>query len=100
MNPRSILAFLLAAITLLFAASPAAAQAPQSSINLNAYQCPADYDRVSDCTKLGGVVVSVTQDGQPHGEIVSSATEGAELGAMSVDDRPLDRRRTAPGNGH
>jgi hypothetical protein len=78
-----MLAFLLAATALLFAALPAAAQAPQSSINLNAYQCPADYDQVSDCTRLDGVVVSVTQDGQPHGEIVSSATEGVELEVMS-----------------
>ena len=83
MNPRSILAFLLAATALLVAALPGAAQASQSSINLNAYQCPADYDRVSDCTKLDGVVVSVTQDGQPHGELVSSATEGAELEVLS-----------------
>ena len=83
MNPRSMLAFLLAATALLVAALPGAAQASQSSINLNAYQCPADYDRVSDCTKLDGVVVSVTQDGQPHGELVSSATEGAELEVLS-----------------
>jgi len=83
MNPRSMLAFLLAATALLFAALPAAAQAPQSSINFNAYQCPADYAQVSDCTKLDGVVVSVIQDGQPHGEIVSSATEGAELEVVS-----------------
>lgn len=83
MNPRSMLACLIAATALLFAALPGAAQAPQSSINLNTYQCPADYDQVSDCTKLDGVVVSVTQDGQPHGELVSSATEGAELEVMS-----------------
>lgn len=82
MNPRSMLASLLAAIALLFAALPAAAQAPQSSVNLNTYECPAGYERVSDCTKLDGVVVSVTQDGQPHGKLVSSATEGAELDVM------------------
>jgi hypothetical protein len=82
MNPRSLLAFLLVATALLFAALPAAAQAPQSSINLNAYECPAGYDPVSDCTKLDGVVVAVTQDGQPHGEVTSSAVEGAELNVM------------------
>ena len=82
MNPRSMLAFLLVATALLFAALPATAQAPQSSINLNAYECPAGYDRVSDCTKLDGVVVAVTQDGQPHGEVTSSAAEGAELDVM------------------
>jgi len=80
MNIQPMLALLLTA--LIFAAPSATAHAPQSSISLNAYQCPADYDQVSDCTRLDGVVVSVTQDGRPHGEIVSSATEGAELEVM------------------
>ncbi len=79
---RHVPYLLLALLALVLAARPAGAQAPSSSVNLNAYHCPAGYDQVSDCTKLEGVVVGVTQDGQPLGEITTSASEGAELDVM------------------
>lgn len=82
MRHRLVSPVLFALIALVLAALPAGAQAPQSSLNLNAYQCPAGYDRISDCTKLGGVVVAVTQDGQPLAELTSSASEGASLEIM------------------
>jgi len=79
---HSLLSFfssVLAVFALVLAVLPAGAQAPGSYLNLNAYQCPADYDQISDCTKLSGVTVAVTQDGQPLGTVVSSATEGSTL---------------------
>jgi hypothetical protein len=82
MKRRPIYSLLFAIFTLLLAAVPTGAQAPESFLNLNAYQCPADYDQVSDCTKLGGVVVAVSQDGQPLGQVITSASEGATLDLM------------------
>ncbi len=82
MKRHSILSFLFAIFTLALAVLPAGAQAPQSQLNVNAYQCPAGYDQISDCTKLSGVTVAVTQDGQPLDTVTSSATEGATLDLM------------------
>ncbi|MEJ7761772.1 MAG: hypothetical protein WKF80_03170 [Thermomicrobiales bacterium] len=79
---HSIFSFFVAIVALALAVIPAGAQAPQSELNLNAYQCPADYDQISDCTKLSGVTVAVSQDGQPLGTVTSSATEGATLDLM------------------
>ena len=92
-QPLTTLRRLVITLTLLFGAlagsvlgvAPASAQtpeAPASELNLNAYHCPADYDQVSDCTKLDGVSVDVTQDGQPLGQVVSKASEGATLDLM------------------
>lgn len=82
MKTRMIPSVLFAIFALVLAALPAGAQAPPSSVNLNAYRCPADYNQVSDCTKLEGVVVQVNQDGQPLDEITTSASEGATLEVM------------------
>ncbi len=79
---RRIPFLLLALIALALVARPAGAQAPPSSVNINAYHCPTGYDQVSDCTKLEGVVVQVNQDGQPLDEVTTSASEGAELEVM------------------
>jgi hypothetical protein len=68
--------------SLVLPTASASAQAPPSSLNLNAYQCPSGYDQISDCTKLADVVVNVKQDGQPLGQLVSRADEGATLDLM------------------
>lgn len=89
-HPFTTLRRLVVALTLLLGALagpaliavPASAQAEESYLNLNAYHCPADYDQVSDCTKLDGVAVDVTQDGQPLGQLVSRADEGVTLDLM------------------
>ncbi len=79
MKYRHIFPLLFAVFTLVLTAIPTSAQAPESSLNLNAYHCPAGYDQVSDCTKLGDVYVDVYQDGQYLDQVVSSASEGATL---------------------
>lgn len=83
MKYRSLFPLLFAVFAMLLSAIPAGAQAPASSLNLNAYHCPAGYDQVSDCTKLGDVYVDVYQDGQPLGQVVTSASEGATMDLMS-----------------
>jgi hypothetical protein len=60
-------------------ATPAAAQASPATVNVNSYQCPAGYDRVSDCIKIGGVVVSVTADGEVAGEVTTIPEAPAEI---------------------
>jgi hypothetical protein len=89
-HPLTTLRRLIVALTLLLGALggsvlgavPAGAQSPESELNLNAYHCPADYDQVSDCTKLDGVTVDVSQDGQPLGQLVTKASEGVTMDLM------------------
>lgn len=82
MTYRHFLSLIFTMSALLVATMPASAQAPESSLNLNAYHCPADYDQVSDCTKLADVYVDVKQDGQPLDQVVTRADEGATLDLM------------------
>jgi hypothetical protein len=79
MNFRRLPPMVFALVLLALAVVPVGAQAPQSSLTLNAYQCPADYDEVSDCVRLGGVAVSVKQDGQEIGPLTTLAAEGVSL---------------------
>lgn len=82
MTYRHLLPLVFTLCALLLGAVPVGAQAPQSTLNLNAYHCPADYDRVGDCTKLADVYVDVIQDGQPLGQVVTRPDEGATLDLM------------------
>jgi hypothetical protein len=82
MTTKHLLSAVLAAMALLLAAIPAGAQAPESSLNLNAYYCPAGYDQVSDCTRLADVYVNVKQDGQPLGQVVTRSDEAVTLDLM------------------
>ena len=82
MTRQTFLSFVFALFALALAIIPAGAQAPLSQLNLNAYQCPAGYDQIMDCTKLSGVTVAVSQDGQPLATVTSSAAEGATLDLM------------------
>jgi len=76
-RPFSILA--IASMLFLMLAAPAGAQAAPATVNVNSYQCPAGYDQVSDCIKTGGVVVSVSADGQVVGEVTTFPEGPAEV---------------------
>jgi hypothetical protein len=82
MRHRHLLLLIFTLWALLLAAVPISAQAPQSTLNLNAYHCPAGYDEIGDCSKLADVYVDVSQDGQPLGQVVTRADEGATLDLM------------------
>jgi hypothetical protein len=57
----SILAFV--AMMFMLVVVPVGAQPAPAMVNVNSYLCPADYDQVSDCLKIGDVTVSVSADG-------------------------------------
>jgi hypothetical protein len=67
------LCFLLGLVSILMMLFPAGAgaQTTQSSVNLNTYSCPAGYDQVSDCTKIGGVTVRVIANGEIVADVVT-----------------------------
>jgi hypothetical protein len=71
-----IAALALFAIALLLGPGRAMAQTTVTTATLNSWLCPAGYDRVSDCTKIGGVIVSLTADGEFLAEVTTVAEEG------------------------
>ena len=79
MNARRLITLIFGMMLLLLAAAPAGAESPRSYVNLNSWYCPADYDQVSDCTKIGDVFVRVTADGQVVDEVATRSSEGVEV---------------------
>ncbi|MDQ3512479.1 MAG: hypothetical protein M3462_02260, partial [Chloroflexota bacterium] len=76
MKRLPILSFVAAIFALALAVLPAGAQTAPAELNLNAYQCPADYDQISDCVKLSGVVVDVAQNQAFLTQLVTSNAAG------------------------
>ena len=76
---------MLAAMGLLLALvlGPGVARAQQGTVSINAYLCPADYDRILDCSRLQGVVVSVKQDGQEIGPLTTLLAEPVQVGVLA-----------------
>ena len=81
MKRLPFLSFAFAIFALALTILPAGAQTEPAELNLNAYQCPADYDQISDCVKLSGVAVDVKQNQAQLVQLVTSAESGvtAEL---------------------
>jgi len=71
---------LLALIALLFAfvASPVGAQ-PTATVNVNSWLCPAGYDQIMDCLKIGDVTVAVAADGVPVGTVTTTSASSADI---------------------
>ena len=83
LGAESILTLVAMLMLLLVAgAGSASAQAPQSSVSINSYSCPPDYDQVSDCTKIGGVVLRVLEDGQQLADVTTVPEAPAEVEVM------------------
>jgi hypothetical protein len=62
-----------------FAAAPIGAQPAPATVNVNSYLCPADYDQVSDCLKIGDVTVSISADGSVIGEVTTIPESSADI---------------------
>lgn len=73
-----VMVFGLAAATAVSAGAQDA-QAVQTYVNVNSYSCPADYDQISDCQKIGDVVVSVLANDVEVGPVTTVAAEGAPV---------------------
>ena len=73
-----LLTLALLALLGLPAGAAASSQTQQSFINLNSYDCPAGYDEVADCEKIGGVVVSILVDGTEIGPYTTEVGSGVE----------------------
>lgn len=70
--PDAIVALVVMLLLLMTAGTGStSAQGPQSSVSINSYSCPADYDQVSDCTKIGGVTVRVLEDEEEPVEVTT-----------------------------
>lgn len=83
LRPEAILSLVAMLMLLLVSgATSASAQAPQSSVSINSYACPPDYDQVSDCTKIGGVTVRVLEDGQQLADVTTVPEAPAEVDVM------------------
>jgi hypothetical protein len=72
-----------AALMLALVATPVGAQ-PSATVSVNSWLCPAGYDQISDCLKIGDVTVAITADGVPVGEVTTTAAASADL-AVPVD---------------
>ena len=60
-------------------AGTATAQAPQGTVSIHTYACPADYDQVSDCTRIGGVSIRVSTDAPSSSDVVTIAEAPVEV---------------------
>lgn len=61
----------------------AGAQGGSATVNINSYSCPAGYDRVADCTKIGGVTVRVMADGQTVADVTTVPDSSANVEVLS-----------------
>lgn len=83
LGPESILTLVAMLILLLLAGTgSASAQAPTSTVSINSYSCPPDYDQVSDCTKIGNVSVRVIEDGQQLADVTTVPESPVEVDVM------------------
>lgn len=81
--PEAVLTLIAMLMLLLVGgAGHASAQAPQSTVSINTYSCPSDYDQVSDCTKIGGVTLRVLEDGQQLADVTTVPEAPAEVEVM------------------
>ncbi|HEV2129199.1 MAG TPA: hypothetical protein VGR22_11325 [Thermomicrobiales bacterium] len=62
-----------------FGMPTAAAQPAPALMSINSWLCRSDYDRISDCEKIGGVIVSIRSDGQVVGEVTTVADSAVEI---------------------
>lgn len=76
---------LLALVTMFLLLIPASAnaQAVQSFVSINSYLCPTGYDQVSDCTRIGGVVIRVIADGQVVAEVTTVPESPVDVEVLS-----------------
>ncbi|MDQ4044517.1 MAG: thrombospondin type 3 repeat-containing protein [Chloroflexota bacterium] len=77
--PQSMILALLALAFVSFGIPAAAAQPAPAIVGINSWLCPSDYDQISDCEKIGGVVVSIQADGQAVGELTTVANSAVEV---------------------
>jgi hypothetical protein len=76
----------------------AAAQSGQGTVNINSYSCPAGYDQVADCTKVGGVTVRVKADGQPVADVTTVPESSVDVGVLSGSAVQLEVLGGIPAN--
>jgi hypothetical protein len=80
-------AFFFACVAMLlalpFVASGASAQGT-ATVSVNSYSCPAGYDRISDCTKIGGVSVRVS--GPATGVELTTVAESSIDASVAVGE--------------
>lgn len=77
-------------------AGSAAAQGGEGTVSINSYSCPADYDQISDCMKIGGVSVRVTTDTPASTDVVTVAESPVDVTVVAGSNVTVEVLSGAP----